>query len=44
MNDCATWVIAFRPTAAGSSLTRSDPSGEKNAATRSGFWLHHAAV
>jgi hypothetical protein len=26
MNDCATCVIALRPTAAGSSLTRSDPS------------------
>jgi hypothetical protein len=44
MNDCATFVIACRPSAGGSSLTRSDPFGEKKEATVVGLWLHHAAV
>jgi hypothetical protein len=44
MKPCATAVIAARPTAGASRLTLSEPSSEKNAATREGSRLHHAAV
>lgn len=36
--------LVERPTAAAPSLTMSEPFSAKNAATLSGFWLHHAAA
>jgi hypothetical protein len=35
-------AIAARPIAGGPSFTLSEPFSAKNAATLSGFWLHHA--
>jgi hypothetical protein len=42
MNPLATSAIAARPRAGGPSFTHSEPFSAKNAATLSGFWLHHA--
>jgi hypothetical protein len=37
-------AIAALPTAGAPSLIFNEPCSAKNAATLSGFWLHHAAV
>jgi hypothetical protein len=42
MNPRAIAAIAARPTAGASLFTLSEPFSAKNAATLSGFWLHHA--
>jgi hypothetical protein len=42
MNPRTTSAIAARPTAGAPSFTQSEPFAAKNAATLSGFWLHHA--
>src|SRR6476661_5590976 len=42
MKPRATSAIDARPTAGGPSFTLSEPFSAKNAATLSGFWLHHA--
>jgi hypothetical protein len=44
MNDCASSVISFRPTAGAPSLTVNEALGEKNAATLAGSPPHQAAV
>src|SRR6266487_1775485 len=44
MNPRATSAIAARPTAGGPPFTLSEPFSAKNAATFSGFWLHHASA
>jgi len=42
MNACASLAIAARPIAGGPLLMLFEPFSAKNAATLSGFWLHHA--
>src|SRR5438067_12082712 len=44
MNACASLAISARPTADGPLLMLIEPPSEKNAATLSGFWLHHASA
>src|SRR5712691_8754354 len=44
MNACASLAIAACPIAGGPLLMLIEPRSAKNAATLSGFWLHHASA